>query len=86
MSTICMKIDPDMHIGLHLVFSGKTGVTHACDTEENRQEEGGCGARASNCVLKHVVESGDVSLLSPMWCSLQRLTAPTAGALIEMVS
>jgi hypothetical protein len=22
-----MKIDPDMHIGLHLVFFGKTGVT-----------------------------------------------------------
>jgi hypothetical protein len=27
MSTICMKIDPSMHIGLHLVFFGKTGVT-----------------------------------------------------------
>jgi hypothetical protein len=27
MSTICMKIDPGMHIGLHLVFFGKTGVT-----------------------------------------------------------
>jgi hypothetical protein len=26
MSTICMKIDPGMHIGLHLVFFGKTGV------------------------------------------------------------
>jgi hypothetical protein len=25
--TICMKLDPDMHIGLHLVFFGKTGVT-----------------------------------------------------------
>jgi hypothetical protein len=22
-----MKLDPDMHIGLHLVFFGKTGVT-----------------------------------------------------------
>jgi hypothetical protein len=27
MSTICMKIDPGMHMGLHLVFFGKTGVT-----------------------------------------------------------
>jgi hypothetical protein len=27
MSTICMKIDPGMHIGLHLVFFGKSGVT-----------------------------------------------------------
>jgi hypothetical protein len=27
MSTICMKIDPGMHIGLHLVFFGKIGVT-----------------------------------------------------------
>jgi hypothetical protein len=27
MSTICMKIDPNMPIGLHLVFVGKTGVT-----------------------------------------------------------
>jgi hypothetical protein len=26
MSTICMKIDPGMHIGLHLVFFGKTCV------------------------------------------------------------
>jgi hypothetical protein len=25
--TICMKLDPSMHIGLHLVFFGKTGVT-----------------------------------------------------------
>jgi hypothetical protein len=25
--TICMKLDPGMHIGLHLVFFGKTGVT-----------------------------------------------------------
>jgi hypothetical protein len=23
-----MKIDPSMHIGLHLVFFGKTGVTY----------------------------------------------------------
>jgi hypothetical protein len=23
-----MKLDPGMHIGLHLVFFGKTGVTH----------------------------------------------------------
>jgi hypothetical protein len=28
MSTICMKIDPRMHIGLHLVFFGK----NRCDT------------------------------------------------------
>jgi hypothetical protein len=29
--TICMKLDPSMHIRLHLVFFGKTGVTHvAC--------------------------------------------------------
>jgi hypothetical protein len=27
MSTICIKLDPGMHIGLHLVFFGKTGVT-----------------------------------------------------------
>jgi hypothetical protein len=27
MSTICMKLDPGMHIGLHLVFFGKAGVT-----------------------------------------------------------
>jgi hypothetical protein len=27
MSTICMKIDPGMHIGLHLILFGKTGVT-----------------------------------------------------------
>jgi hypothetical protein len=27
MSAICMKLDPRMHIGLHLVFFGKTGVT-----------------------------------------------------------
>jgi hypothetical protein len=27
MSTICMKLDPGMHIGLHLVSFGKTGVT-----------------------------------------------------------
>jgi hypothetical protein len=27
MSIICMKLDPGMHIGLHLVFFGKTGVT-----------------------------------------------------------
>jgi hypothetical protein len=27
MSTICMKLDPGMHIDLHLVFFGKTGVT-----------------------------------------------------------
>jgi hypothetical protein len=27
MSIICMKVDPGMHIGLHLVFFGKTGVT-----------------------------------------------------------
>jgi hypothetical protein len=26
MSTICMKLDPGMHIGLHLVFFGKTEV------------------------------------------------------------
>jgi hypothetical protein len=25
--TICMKLDPGMHIGLHLIFFGKTGVT-----------------------------------------------------------
>jgi hypothetical protein len=25
--TICMKLDHGMHIGLHLVFFGKTGVT-----------------------------------------------------------
>jgi hypothetical protein len=25
--TICMKLDPGMHIGLHLIFYGKTGVT-----------------------------------------------------------
>jgi hypothetical protein len=25
--TMCMKLDPGMHIGLHLVFFGKTGVT-----------------------------------------------------------
>jgi hypothetical protein len=25
--TICMKLDPGMHIGLHLVFFGKTCVT-----------------------------------------------------------
>jgi hypothetical protein len=25
--TICMKLDPGMHIGLHLVFFGKTIVT-----------------------------------------------------------
>jgi hypothetical protein len=25
--TICMKVDPGMHIGLHLVFFGETGVT-----------------------------------------------------------
>jgi hypothetical protein len=25
--TICMKLDPGMHIGLHLVFFGKSGVT-----------------------------------------------------------
>jgi hypothetical protein len=27
--TICMKLDPSMHIGLHLGFFGKTGVTAA---------------------------------------------------------
>jgi hypothetical protein len=27
MSTICMKLDPGMHIDLHLVFFGKIGVT-----------------------------------------------------------
>jgi hypothetical protein len=27
MSTICLKIDPGMHIGLHLIFFEKTGVT-----------------------------------------------------------
>jgi hypothetical protein len=27
MSTICMKLDLDMHIGLHLVFFGKTSMT-----------------------------------------------------------
>jgi hypothetical protein len=27
MSTICMKLDPGMHIGLHLVFFGKIGMT-----------------------------------------------------------
>jgi hypothetical protein len=26
--TICMKLDPGMHIGLHLVSFGKSGVTH----------------------------------------------------------
>jgi hypothetical protein len=25
--TICMKLDPGMHLGLHLVFFGKSGVT-----------------------------------------------------------
>jgi hypothetical protein len=24
---MCMKLDPGMHIGLHLVFFGKSGVT-----------------------------------------------------------
>jgi hypothetical protein len=32
MSTICMKIDPGMHIGLHLAFFGKTGVTASTGT------------------------------------------------------
>jgi hypothetical protein len=27
MSTICMKIDPGIHIVMNLVFFGKTGVT-----------------------------------------------------------
>jgi hypothetical protein len=29
-----MKLDPGMHIGLHLVFFGKTGVT-ACPSVES---------------------------------------------------
>jgi hypothetical protein len=29
--TICMKLDPDMHIGLHLVSFGKSGVTTFID-------------------------------------------------------
>jgi hypothetical protein len=29
MPTICMKLDPGMHIVMHLVFLGKTGVTVA---------------------------------------------------------
>jgi hypothetical protein len=31
MSTICMKLDPDMHIGLHLVFFGEIGVTECSE-------------------------------------------------------
>jgi hypothetical protein len=37
-----MKIDPGMHIGLHLVFFGKTGVTftliHTLSTRGRRGE------------------------------------------------
>jgi hypothetical protein len=42
MSTMCMKIGPGMHIGLHFVFFGKTGVTvlildpYCCQTLRRR--------------------------------------------------
>jgi hypothetical protein len=26
-----MKLDPGMHIGMHLVFFGKSGVTHSLE-------------------------------------------------------
>jgi hypothetical protein len=38
-----MKLDPGMHIGLHLVFFGKTGVTRA--RLVSGRSRGGAGAR-----------------------------------------
>jgi hypothetical protein len=35
MSAICMKLDPGMHIGLHFVFFGKTGVAESNFITEN---------------------------------------------------
>jgi hypothetical protein len=47
-----MKIDPGMHIGLHLVFFGKTGVTSPFDTTINRQQAPFSGAIAGEQVIK----------------------------------
>jgi hypothetical protein len=33
-----MKLDPGMHIGLHLVFFGKTGVTVKHETRIGKNE------------------------------------------------
>jgi hypothetical protein len=39
--TICMKLDPGMHIGLHLVFFGKIGVTPPHPSiHQSRRHEG----------------------------------------------
>jgi hypothetical protein len=39
MSTLCMKIDPGMHIGMHLVFFGKTGVIGVEKTSRLRSRD-----------------------------------------------
>jgi hypothetical protein len=36
-----MKLDPAMHIGLHLVFFGKTGVTQVQNVKMSRGEKNG---------------------------------------------
>jgi hypothetical protein len=40
MSTICMKLDPGMHIGMHLVCFSKTGCDNGCG---EGKEKGGVG-------------------------------------------
>jgi hypothetical protein len=47
-----MKIDPGMHIGLHLVFFGKTSVTIPFDMTINRQQAPFSGAIAGEQVIK----------------------------------
>jgi hypothetical protein len=40
-----MKLDPVMHIGLHLVFFGKSGVTVMFYEEIRTEVEKECGSR-----------------------------------------
>jgi hypothetical protein len=55
--TICMKLDPGMHIGLHLIFFGKSGVTLARSRvrpvgSDWEHEEALCSARGALFTLR----------------------------------
>jgi hypothetical protein len=69
--TICMKLDPGMHIGLHLVFFGKSGVTSSQKDQTfttnftnfvNTRENGFREPQDSRCSCMDMLGS------HPRWC------------------
>jgi hypothetical protein len=62
--TICMKLDPGMHIGMHLVFFGKAGVTISHWTKSFNSPSAKGHARLPTSPRHHLLLPGQQLLLA----------------------